>query len=107
VAEQEWKYFEDKPSERTIVKIGLLFDVGPVTYPAYPDTTVAARSFDTAKKEILATEDTEDTEKKSDKSDKPDNSVKPDELTFEQKFEYEKNKRKAERLLNRLNIKQA
>jgi len=30
-------------SERTIRTIGNLYDVGPVTYPAYPDTTVAAR----------------------------------------------------------------
>jgi len=32
--------------ERTITKVSELFDVGPVTYPAYPDTTVATRSLD-------------------------------------------------------------
>ena len=31
---------------RTIEKIDNLFDVGPVTYPAYLDTTVALRSLD-------------------------------------------------------------
>ena len=49
VVEDEWKYKEDDTVERTIVKIGQLFDVGPVTYPAYPDTTVAARSLDAFK----------------------------------------------------------
>lgn len=50
VSEDDWKYFDDdRPPERTIVKIGQLFDVGPVTYPAYPDTTVAARSLDPSK----------------------------------------------------------
>ena len=50
VAEQNWKYFEDDaPPERTIIKVGRLFDVGPVTFPAYPDTTVAARSLEAAR----------------------------------------------------------
>jgi len=44
-AEDDWKYNEDGSVERTIIKIGELFDVGPVTYPAYPDTTVAVRSL--------------------------------------------------------------
>ena len=41
-----WKNNEDGTVERTIVKVDRLYDVGPVTYPAYPDTTVAARSLD-------------------------------------------------------------
>lgn len=47
VAEEKWTYSEDKnkPSIRTIVKVERLFDVSPVTYPAYPDTSVAQRSF--------------------------------------------------------------
>lgn len=44
-AEDDWKYLEDSSVERTIIKVGELFDVGPVTYPAYPDTSVAVRSM--------------------------------------------------------------
>lgn len=46
VTEDDWRYLEDGQVERTIIKVGRLFDVGPVTYPAYPDTTVAARSLE-------------------------------------------------------------
>ncbi len=35
---------------RTIVKISMLADVSPVTFPAYPDATVAARSLEQWKK---------------------------------------------------------
>lgn len=47
IAEEKWTYSEDrsKPSIRTITKIKRLYDVSPVTYPAYPDTSVAQRSF--------------------------------------------------------------
>jgi HK97 family phage prohead protease len=45
VAEDEWKHTEGEPSERTIKKIGQLFDIAPCTYPAYQDTSVAARSL--------------------------------------------------------------
>jgi HK97 family phage prohead protease len=48
-AEDEWKYNDDGSVQRTIVKVGELFDVGPVTFPAYPDTSVAARSLDAFK----------------------------------------------------------
>jgi len=44
-AEDDLKYNEDGSVQRTIMKVGELFDVGPVTYPAYPDTTVAVRSL--------------------------------------------------------------
>jgi HK97 family phage prohead protease len=43
VREQSWEHFKNKPSIRTIVKVDRLYDVAPVTYPAYPDTTVATR----------------------------------------------------------------
>ena len=37
-------HMEDEVGIREIVSVAELFDVGPVTYPAYPDTTVASRS---------------------------------------------------------------
>ena len=49
--EDDWKYLEDGSIERTLVSFKELFDVGPVTYPAYPDTTVAARSLESFKTE--------------------------------------------------------
>lgn len=33
-------------AKRTITKVKRLFDVSPVTFPAYPDATVAVRSFE-------------------------------------------------------------
>jgi len=45
-AEDDWKYLKDGSVERTIIRVGELFDCGPVTFPAYPDTTVAARSLE-------------------------------------------------------------
>lgn len=47
VASQKWDYAQKDtdPSIRTIMKVGRLYDVSPVTYPAYPETTVALRSF--------------------------------------------------------------
>ena len=51
--EDDWKYPEDGSVERTIIKIGELFDVGPVTYPAYPDTSVAVRSMEQHRSEDL------------------------------------------------------
>lgn len=45
VKEQAWEYIEDEgPDLRKIIKFARLFDVSPVTYPAYNDTTVAKRS---------------------------------------------------------------
>ena len=39
----EWKQVEEGPDERTLKKLRTVFDVGPVTFPAYPDTDVAVR----------------------------------------------------------------
>lgn len=36
-------------TRRAIVKIARIFDVGPVNFPAYPDTTVALRSLQDAR----------------------------------------------------------
>lgn len=49
VNEQEWKHSDSKPSVRTIKKIKRLYDVSPVTTPAYPDASVGARSFEATK----------------------------------------------------------
>ena len=48
IAEQSWS--EDK-SVRSVDKVGRLLDVSPVTYPAYPQASVSARSEFTAKAE--------------------------------------------------------
>lgn len=46
---------EDGRSIRTVTKIDSLIDVGPVTFPAYPDAdvSVAQRSFDTYRQERM------------------------------------------------------
>lgn len=46
VREQKWAEPDNKkdPAIRTITKIERLYDVSPVTYPAYTDTTVAQRT---------------------------------------------------------------
>jgi HK97 family phage prohead protease len=53
----EWKNLHgEKPGEpatRTITEVDELFDVSPVTYPAYPDTSVALRSMDKAKETVF------------------------------------------------------
>jgi HK97 family phage prohead protease len=49
VLSDEWSGLDTDKPKRTITEIGEIFDVGPVTYPAYQDTTVALRSLDSAK----------------------------------------------------------
>lgn len=44
VVNDEWNT-EDEVPHRTLTSVRL-YDVGPVTYPAYPDTQVATRSLD-------------------------------------------------------------
>lgn len=44
--ETVWREFEEEMDLREIVKVETLFDVSPVTYAAYSDTTVDKRSFD-------------------------------------------------------------
>lgn len=43
---QEWDEDDDGNLSRTITRIGTLYDVGPVTYPAYEQTDVALRAAD-------------------------------------------------------------
>jgi HK97 family phage prohead protease len=51
VAEQNWFHpkNEKEPSVRTITRMKKLYDVSPVTSPAYPDATIGARSFEANK----------------------------------------------------------
>lgn len=55
VAKQEWEFFDspgsDQMDRRTITEIGMLYDIGPVTYPAYDQTSVGLRIKGDAKKE--------------------------------------------------------
>lgn len=44
-----WDENEDGIIVRTITKMGRLYDVSPVTYPAYPDATVGMRGLDAYK----------------------------------------------------------
>lgn len=52
IAEETWETNADKdvPDVRTITKVKRLYDVAPVTYPAYKDTSVAARHMEEHKK---------------------------------------------------------
>lgn len=49
-----WAEDDEGRIVRTITKVGRLFDVSPVTYPAYPDTTVGARGLEEFKKSAAA-----------------------------------------------------
>lgn len=51
VGEDEWNEDKDGMVSRTINKIDHLFDISVVTYPAYPDTSVALRSLEKMKGE--------------------------------------------------------
>jgi HK97 family phage prohead protease len=50
--EDSWEEGDDLPI-RTLLKVHL-FDVGPVTFPAYPDATAAVRSYDLYRAEATA-----------------------------------------------------
>lgn len=44
----QWDYSGDTPI-RTLIRVRSLYDVGPVTYPAYTDTSAAMRSLDASR----------------------------------------------------------
>ena len=52
VAQDKWEERDDGPAIRTITQVARLYDVSPVTYPAYPDTSVALRSRDAARETV-------------------------------------------------------
>lgn len=70
IAEEDWKYYDgDRLPERTIIKLKKLYDVGPVTYPAYQDTSVAARSLELFKDGNKNSEEERDKEQTGDITD--------------------------------------
>jgi hypothetical protein len=52
IKSDEWEGLDTDKPIRTITEIDQIFDVGPVTYPAYQDTTVALRSLEAAKETL-------------------------------------------------------
>lgn len=70
VEEDEW--VEDRKSgraERTITRFKEVFDVSPVTFPAYTDTTVAKRSLDNFRSGLAANGDESEQEALDDEFD--------------------------------------
>lgn len=47
----KWGKGDDGMDERTITQVSRLIELGPVTIPAYPDTTAAKRDFESLQKE--------------------------------------------------------
>lgn len=56
ISSDTWEYKDENPDlkkhRRTINKIGRLYDVSPVTYPASPSTTVGMRTIENHEQEI-------------------------------------------------------
>ena len=57
VENDDWSEDEEGRTIRTITKFGRLFDVSPVTYPAYPEASVALRSLEKFNEEKVKAED--------------------------------------------------
>jgi HK97 family phage prohead protease len=55
---------EDAKVHRQITKLKRWYDVAPVTYPAYTDTSVAARSIDSLKEEEKRMQEKDESERK-------------------------------------------
>lgn len=51
VEKETWTQEEGEMDKREILEVKRLYDLGPVTFPAYPDTTVAKRNFERFKEE--------------------------------------------------------
>jgi len=94
VGEDEWKHTEGQPSERTIVKVSELYDVGPVTYPAYEDTSVSVRAMEMAKQpEITPVEEA--------RTEAEQALPEVEEISPERQREINRGYRKAQRIINR------
>jgi HK97 family phage prohead protease len=61
IKEEKWEFAGEENGRnkdlRTILKVERLYDISPVTYPAYQDTTVAARSKESLKNESNETKE--------------------------------------------------
>lgn len=101
VLEDDWKYKEDSPVERTIIKIDRLFDVGPVTYPAYPDTTVAARALEQVRESDGWPSVTAAAASEPPGGPPPDNDTEADAISAERQREIDKEYRHAGRIIQR------
>jgi len=53
IESDQWDGLDSDAPVRTILKVRELFDVSPVTFPAYPDTEVALRSLEDAQKTAI------------------------------------------------------
>ena len=109
VAEDDWKYFDDdRQDERTIMKIGELFDVGPVVYPANPKTSVSARDYSVAKRSLdKFKEENQEIAKKEleNREDPPAKTEEELEAERARERDIEVKYKKAGRILNRLSSK--
>jgi uncharacterized protein len=72
VQEEEWQRGEGKEPDRRILKKVKLFDVSPVTYPAYEGTDIAMRSHDAWKKELEENENKTKIKEEKEKPQSPD-----------------------------------
>ncbi len=105
----EWRYLQDDTVERTIISFRKLFDVGPVTYPAYPDTSVAARSLEKCKADHNAKQAAESENRAEQAAETETETEQPTEAQIEEKKiedrdrkrKTEKGYRLAERIINR------
>lgn len=89
VKKDSWEEDRDKKEvTRTLNEIDELFDVSPVTFPAYPDTTVAKRSLDEFRTAANSVEDKEDLANQAQENDEFD-ALKNEE-DFRTGFEIEK-----------------
>jgi HK97 family phage prohead protease len=93
IGQDNWDMNSGPLPRRTIIKIAELFDVGPVTYPAYPTTSVTA----IVEEKVQQSDDDDD----FDDDDFDDEDFDDEEIDFSRKKLVEKNYRKAGRIINR------